>query len=100
MSQYLIATNVLEAIVRGSLADVDTLRVHSSLPLVGGKPVEVAVEGGECRVSVQLDVRFGEFIPGLAAAARRRIAQALRFMTGLRVTTVDIIISGVFPAAR
>ncbi len=99
MSQYLIATNVLEAIVRGSLADMETLRVHSSLPLVGGKPIEVAVEGEECRVSVQLDARFGEFIPGLGAAARRRIAQALHSITGLKVAAVDIIISGVFAAA-
>lgn len=98
MSQYLIATNVLEAIVRGSLADMGTLRVRSSLPLVGGKPIEVAVEGEECRVSVHLDARFGEYLPELGTTARRRIARALRSITGLKVTAVDIVVSGVFAA--
>lgn len=98
MSQYLIATNVLEAIVRGSLEHMDSLRVHGSLPLVRARPVEVRVDGEECHVTVHLDARMGERLPDLAVAARGHVAQALGAMTGLRVTAVDVIFDGVFLA--
>lgn len=96
MSRYLIATNVLENIVRGSLAELQGLRVRSALPLVRTKPIEVAVEGEEARVSVHLDARMGEHLPTLARVVRERVAQGLSHMTGLRVTTVDVIVDGVF----
>jgi uncharacterized alkaline shock family protein YloU len=98
MTEYLIATSVLEGIVRGSIAGDDRVRVHPSLPLVGGRPVEVTVDEAECRVVVQLDARMGEFLPGLAADATKKIATALGHMTGLTVSGVDVVISGVFPA--
>jgi len=98
MTEYLIATSVLEAIVRGSLENDDRLRIHSPLPLVGTHPVEVMVDGQECHVAVQLDARLGEFLPALATAARQRIAEALGRMTGLAVNGVDVVFSGVFPA--
>ena len=84
--------------MRGSLEGDDRLRVHSALPLVGAHPVEVVVAGQECRVVVQLDARLGEYLPGLATAARRKIADALGRMTGLAVGAVDVTFSGVFPA--
>jgi len=98
MTQYLIATSVLEAIVRGSLENDGRLRIHTPLPLMRTRPVEVAVDGGQCRVSVQLDARMGEQLPSLAASVRRTIADALGSMTGLQVTAVDVSFSGVFPA--
>ena len=98
MTEYLIATSVLEAIVRGSLEGDGRVRVHSPLPLVGTHPVEVAVEGEQCHVAVQLDARLGEYLPALATAARRKIADALGRMTGLTVSGVDVTFSGVFPA--
>jgi uncharacterized alkaline shock family protein YloU len=98
MSQYLIATNVLEAIVRGSLHDIDGLRVHGSLPLVRSKPIEVSVDGEDCRVEVHVDARMGERLADLAAIARGQVARALGAMTGLRVTAVDVVFDGVFPA--
>ena len=50
VTQYLIATSVLETIVRGSLENDERLRVHTPLPLVRTHPVEIAVDGEQCRV--------------------------------------------------
>jgi len=97
MSQFLIATSVLEAIVRGSLEGQQGLRVHSPLPLVRTKPVDVIIDGEDCQVSVHLDARLGEFLPALATRARECVADALQRMTGLAVTRVDIVFSAVFP---
>lgn len=98
MTEYLIATSVLQAIVRGSLENDDRLRVHSLLPLLRTHPVEVTVDGQECHVTVQLDARLGEYFPALATGARQKIAEALGQMTGLAVNGVDVVFSGVFPA--
>jgi hypothetical protein len=98
MTEYLIATSVLEAIVRGSLIGDKRLRLHSSLPLIRTHPAEVTVEEDSCRVVVHLDARMGEFLPDLAGEVRERIAEALGPMTGLTVSGVDVVFSGVFPA--
>lgn len=98
MTQYLIATSVLQAIVRGSLDRDDRLRIHSRLPLARAHPVEVVVKGNECHVTVHLDARLGERLPALAAEARTRVAKALGHMTGLSVNGVDVVFDGVFPA--
>jgi uncharacterized alkaline shock family protein YloU len=98
VTQYLIAMSVLEAIVRGSLENDGRVRVHTPLPLVRTHPVEIAVEGGQCHVSVQLDARMGEQLPSLASSVRRTISDALGSMTGLQVTAVDVSFCAVFPA--
>jgi hypothetical protein len=97
MTQYLIATSVLEAIVRGSLEHDERLRVHTPLPLVRTRPVEIDVDGDRCDVSVHLDARMGEHLPSLAANVRRMIADAVGSMTGLKVAAVNVSFSGVFP---
>lgn len=97
MTQYLIATSVLETIVRGSLENDGRVRVHTPLPLARTRPIELTVQGENCFVSVQVDARMGEHLPSLAAGVRRTIAEALGSMTGLKVAAVDVSISGVFP---
>jgi uncharacterized alkaline shock family protein YloU len=97
MTEYLIATSVLEAIVRGSLDKDERLRLHSALPLVRSHPVEVVVDGEKCHVTVHLDARLGENLPSLAAEVRQKIALALGPMTGLLVSGVDVVFGGVFP---
>jgi len=98
MTQYLIATSVLEAIARGSLADDARLRVHSTLPFARPHAMDVGVQGQECRVTAHLDARLGENLPALAEEARFKIGRALARMTGLTVTSVDIVFAGVFPS--
>lgn len=97
MTHYLIASSVLEAIVRGSLEGDERLRVHASPPLTRTRPVEVVVEGEGCHVAVHLDARMGEQLPGLASSVRERIAEGLGSMTGLQVSAVDVFFNGVFP---
>ncbi len=99
MTQYLIATSVLETIVRGSLENDSRLRLHSPLPLMRTHPVEISVSEDRCHVSVLLDARMGENLPALAAGVRRTVADALGSMTGLKVPTVDVAFSGVFPVS-
>jgi uncharacterized alkaline shock family protein YloU len=98
MTEYLIATSVLEGIVRGSLSGEQRVRLHSTLPLVRTHPAEVMVEDDSCRVVVHLDARMGEFLPDLASVVRSKIADALGPMTGLAVTSVDVVFNGVFSA--
>jgi hypothetical protein len=97
MTEYQIATSVLEAIVRGSLAGDERLRVHSPLPLMRTHVIDVRVEGERCRVTAQLDALLGQSLPALAKEARHKIASSLTQMTGLTVTGVDVVFAGVFP---
>lgn len=98
MTEYLIATSVLETIVRGSLERDTRVRLHGAPPLVRSHPVEVTVEGDTCRVTVHLDAEMGEVLPALAAEVRERIAGALSPMTGLDVSGIDVVFAGVFPS--
>lgn len=98
MTEYLIATSVLEAIVRGSLAGDHRLRVRSSLPLTRTHPVEVDVSGESCAVTVHLDALIGESMPALAEESRGKVAAALTQMTGLTVGAVDVVFAGAFIA--
>ena len=99
MTEYLIATSVLEAIVRGSLENDDRVRLHSTIPRMRSHPVEVSVDDDQCSVTVQLDARMGEALPALAAEVRQKIAGALSPMTGLSVSGVDVVFAGVFPTS-
>lgn len=98
MTEYLIATSVLETIVRGSLESDTRVRLHAGLPFVRSHPVEVTVDGDACHVTVQLVAEMGEVLPALAADVRDRIAGALSPMTGLVVSGVDVVFAGVFPS--
>ena len=98
MTEYLIATSVLEAIVRGALDSDERLRFHSVLPLVRSHPVEVVVDKDACLVTVHLDARMGEPLPALASEVRQKISASLGPMTGLAVSGVDVVFGGVFPA--
>lgn len=97
MTEYCIATNVLEAIVRGALEADERLRFHTPLALMRSRPIEVIVEGDSCRANLHLDGRFGEYLPALANVAREKAAEALGGMTGLAVSSVDVVFAGVFP---
>ena len=99
MTEYLIATSVLEAIVRGSLEKDERIRFHAALPLVRSHPIEVVVDDEKCHVTVHLDARLGENLPTLAAEAREKVAAALGPMTGLVVSGVDVVFGGVFPTS-
>ena len=97
MTQYLIATSVLETIVRGAVESDQRVRIHTPPPLVRTRPVDITVNGQQCLVMLQVDARMGENFPSLAASLRRSIAGAVASMTGLEVVSVDVSFDGVFP---
>jgi uncharacterized alkaline shock family protein YloU len=99
MTEYRIATSVLETIVRGSLAGDERVSFHAPLPLSRSHPVVVDVQGDSCDVTVQLDARLGEELPVVSVDARTAVADALGRITGLKVASVDVIFAGVFPVA-
>lgn len=99
MTEYLIATSVLESIATGALTGDERLKLHGALPLVRPHAAEVAVEDETCRVVIHLDARMGESLPALAKDVRKKIAEALSSMTGLTVTAVDVIFGGIFATA-
>lgn len=98
MTEYRIATSVLENIVRGALSGDQRIRVHAPLPLTRNHPVEISVQGDKCDVVVQVDARLGESLPNVAREVRDLVASALTRMTGLMVSSVDVVFASVFPA--
>ncbi len=98
MTEYRITTSVLEDIVRGSVAADNRVRVHAPLPLMRTRPVDIVVDGDKCEVVIHLDARLGEALPALASDVRSAVAGALTRMTGLVVSSVDVVFASVFPA--
>lgn len=96
MTEYLIATSVLENIVRGALAGDARVQMHTPPPLARTRAVEVGVQGEECHVTVQLNALLGESLPVLAQEVRQKIGASLVQMTGLTVTGVDVVFAGIF----
>jgi ubiquinone biosynthesis protein UbiJ len=99
MTEYRIATSVLDSIVRGALIADARIRVHAPLPLTRTHAVEIGVQADQCSVTIQLDARLGENLPAVAADVRAAVADALTRMTGLVVNAVDVVFAAVFPAA-
>ncbi len=54
--------------------------------------LDVEVDGGRARVSVELAASYGTVLPELAAAVQRSVADALTASAGLAVESVDVAI--------
>jgi uncharacterized alkaline shock family protein YloU len=54
--------------------------------------LDVTVEDGRVRVSVELSARYGSVLPGLARAVQTSIADAVRTAAGLEVAAVDVAV--------
>jgi uncharacterized alkaline shock family protein YloU len=87
-----IAPGVLSQIVAGSADAVDGARVRR--PRRG---LDVEIEDGRARVSLELAVRAGLVLPEVAHEVQRRVAESLRTMCGLEAA-VDVAIEEVDPA--
>ena len=96
MTEYLIATSVLEAIVRGAVVGNGRYRLHGGMPIVRRHAAEVSVYEDSCKVVVHLDAKVGESLVGIAAEVRGKVAGTLGPMTGLTVSNVDVVFNGVF----
>lgn len=80
-----LAPAVLAAVVARSVEDVDGARVHRRR-----RGLEIDVDDGRARVSLELTVRYGEVLPEVAGAVQRRVGDALASMCGLGVDAIDV----------
>ena len=87
-----IVPGVLTQIVVGSADAVDGARVRR--PRRG---LDVEVDGGSARVSLELAVRTGLVLPEVARAVQERVVAALRAMCGLDAM-VDVAVEEIDPA--
>lgn len=94
-------TTVADAVV----AKVAALAVHgvAGVHAVGGagsgarptRGVVVEVGAQQAAVTVELVAEYGASLPGTAEAVRRSVAEAVQDLTGLDVTSVDVLVSDV-----
>jgi uncharacterized alkaline shock family protein YloU len=80
-----VAPAVLSQIVIGAAESVDGARARR--PRRG---LELDVDDGRARVSLELAVRYGEVVPDVAGEVQRRVHDALRTMCGLDTSAVDV----------
>jgi uncharacterized alkaline shock family protein YloU len=52
--------------------------------------LDVHVDDGRARVSLELALRYGVIVPDAAHEVQRRVAEALRTMCGLEPAAVDV----------
>lgn len=82
-----LAPAVLEQVVIGSAEGVEGARVRR--PRRG---LDVEVEGGRARVTVELAVRYGLVVPEVAHRVQEIVGESLRGMCGLEASAVDLAI--------
>jgi uncharacterized alkaline shock family protein YloU len=87
-----VASGVLSQIVVGSAEAVDGARVRR--PRRG---LDVDVDDGAARVSLELAVRSGLVLPEVAHEVQRRVGESLRTMCGLEAAAVDVAIEELDP---
>jgi uncharacterized alkaline shock family protein YloU len=78
---------VLEQVVIGSAEGVEGARVRR--PRRG---LDVEVEGGRARVTLELAVRYGLVVPDVAHEVQRRVGESLRGICGLEAAAIDVAI--------
>jgi uncharacterized alkaline shock family protein YloU len=82
-----IEADALAGLVIAAAELVDGARVRR--PRRG---LDVDVDVGRARISVELAARYGTVLPELAAAVQRSVASALTASAGLTVEAVDVAI--------
>jgi uncharacterized alkaline shock family protein YloU len=85
-----VAPGVLSQVVVGAAEGVDGARVRR--PRRG---LDVEVEDGRARVSLELAVRSGLVLPEVAHEVQRRVGDSLRTMCGLEPAAVDVSVEEV-----
>jgi uncharacterized alkaline shock family protein YloU len=71
-----IASGVFDEVVRRSAGEVDGVRVRK-------RGVDVDVDGGRGKVTIEIAVRYGSVVPDAAEDVQRRVADAMREICGV-----------------
>ena len=95
-----VADEAIDSIVRGAVGTVPGARLESpgrvSRVLPGRRgPVEWSVTGGAATLAVEVVAGYGVVLPDVGAAVRSAVAAAVEDMTGLRVQSVDVSVTGI-----
>lgn len=98
-SRFQIATSVLEDIVRGSLLEGGFLQRESGASLLRIGEIDVEVSELGCSVSIEAEALYGEALLALAENIQLEVSERLEGMTGMRVESVDVSFTGVYPSA-
>jgi uncharacterized alkaline shock family protein YloU len=65
------------------------------------KSVKARAEGGKVAIDVWMQIAYGHSIPAVAKKVQAAVTEAVDAMTGLRVSTVRLHVTGVeFPGGR
>lgn len=82
-----VSPAALEQVVQRAAEEADGVRVRRKK-----RGLDVKVEDGRARVTVELSVRYGAILPTTAEDVQRRIADGLRGMCGLEPGAIDVTI--------
>lgn len=82
-----IGEDAVEALVRRAAESVDGVRLHGRR-----RGLDVAVDDGRARVSLELTLRYGTVVGEVARAVQEQVADALADMCGLVVDAVDVAV--------
>ncbi|HSC90914.1 MAG TPA: Asp23/Gls24 family envelope stress response protein [Gaiellaceae bacterium] len=82
-----VTGGALSQVVLGAVQTVDGARARR--PKRG---LEIEVDDGSARVSLELAVRYGEVLPDVAEEVQQRVHDALRTMCGVETTAVDVAV--------
>jgi uncharacterized alkaline shock family protein YloU len=82
-----VSPAVLTQVVVGAAESVDGARVRR--PRRG---LDLDVEDGRARVSLELAVRYGAVLPDIAGQVQRRVHDSLQEMCGLDTSAVDVCV--------
>jgi uncharacterized alkaline shock family protein YloU len=80
-----IPASTLEQVVQRAAAGVEGAR-----PRRPKRGLEVAVETGRARVTLELVAQHGRVLPEIGESVQKAVADALRAMCGLNVESVDV----------
>jgi uncharacterized alkaline shock family protein YloU len=89
-----ISNDVISIIAALAIKDMDEVRKNTSKVRGKDKSIEVTSSGRDVVINVDLSVPYGTKIPKVASEVQEKIKTSVETMTGLNVTSVNVIISG------
>ncbi len=99
-----ISTDVIAKIARLATLEVDgvnavslgTAGVKGLLPKARGRrPIEVMLSDDVAEITVYVQVKYGSKVPQLGSRVQESVKNAVQNMTGITVSKVNIVITGV-----
>ena len=104
--ELVVSPNVISSIASREVAQVDGIVgledtfIADIMAMVkgGGQPkgVRVDLKDGKVTLDLKVNVRYGVHIPPAIIEMRKRVQDAIKQMTGYKVTAINIVVNRVF----